>query len=270
MQVEELRDRERIAALLRRDAAAHVYALADLDDPFWPDTRWLAGIEGDEVAALVLILHGLALPIVYALCPQDHAPTARLLARIEPELPDRFFYNLGPGLAARLQPGFRLAPQGTYWKMVLADPALRQRQVEDPEVVRLGIHDLDELRRFLERDAYLAHETGGLFFEPHMLEWGGYRGVRESGALIAVAGLHVHSSRYGVAGIGNVVTKPAARGRGLARRTSAAVVRALAPEIETVGLNVHQRNEPALRCYRGLGFEQVCPYEEGVASRAGS
>ncbi len=269
MVVVELRDRARIEAFLRRDSAAHVYALADLDAPFWPDTRWLAGLEGDEVVALVLLLQGLAMPIVYAICPRDHEPTARLLARVAPELPDRFFYNLGPGLAARLQPGFSIASAGTYWKMRFVAPASHAHAAVDAGIVRLGPEDLEELRAFLDRDAYLAHETGGLFFEPRMLASGGYRGLREGGALVAVAGLHVHSSRYGVAAVGNVVTRPAARGRGLARRVSAAVLEALGPEIETVGLNVHEQNEPALRCYRGLGFEPVCPYEEGVATRSG-
>lgn len=284
-----IRDRGAIERFLRLDSAAHVYALADLDDALWPDTRWFAaasvprarragsdGASGGEldVAALCLVLEGLALPIVYAVCPPDDAPTGALLEALRDELPQRFFYNLGPGLVDALRPAFRVEPHGSYWKMHLVDPAACEA-VERDGVVRLGVDDFDELRAFLD-GAYLPHEKGGLFFDARMLASGCYRGVRESGGLLAVGGVHVHSPALSVAGIGNVVTLPEVRGRGLARRVSAAVVRALrdagdtgdaGPPIETIGLNVNAQNAHALRCYRRLGFRPVCPYEEGVAVR---
>jgi ribosomal protein S18 acetylase RimI-like enzyme len=260
--VEPLRDRERIETFLRCDAGAHVYPIADLDDVFWPDSRWFGGFEDGELRALCLLLDGLRLPILYAVCPADHAPTRRVLEAIRDELPRRLFYNLGPGLETALGPSRRLEPHGTYWKMHLPDPSGCEAE-ESGEGVALGPEDFDELRAFLDR-AYLAHEMGGLFFEPRMLEAGCYRAIRLDGRIVAAGGVHVHSKRYGVAAIGNVVTQPDLRGRGLGRKISAAVVLALR-DIETIGLNVKDDNEPALRCYQRLGFRKVCPYEEGVA-----
>lgn len=262
--VEPLRDRERIEAFLRRDAAAHVYPIADLDESFWPNTRWFGGFENGELRALCLLLEGLRLPILYAVCDRDHGPTRRALEGIREELPPRLFYNLGPGLEDALGPGRRLEPEGTYWKMHLADRSACADE-DTGDVVPLGMDDFGELRGFLEEDAYLAHETGGLFFERGMLESGCYRGIREDGKIVAAGGVHVHSKRYGVAGIGNLVTRPDRRGRGLARRVSAAIVQALL-DIETIGLNVKEGNEPAVRCYQRLGFRKVCPYAEGIAT----
>ena len=97
-----IRERKRIEHFLRRETRAHVYAIADLDDVFWGDTRWFAAFDGHDVEAICLLLDGLALPILYAVCPANHAPTRALLEAIRTELPDRFFFNLGPGLVSTL------------------------------------------------------------------------------------------------------------------------------------------------------------------------
>ena len=264
-----IRDLARIEAFLRRDEAAHVYAIADLEEPFGSRCSWFAAESDDGIQAIALLLHGLSLPILYAVCPPADPAARALLAAILPALPDRFFYNLGPELDADLSESFRLEPEGRYWKMALSDRLACER-VSPDGVEPLGTDDLSELTAFLERDAYQEHETGGLFFEPAMLASGAYRGIRERGRLVAIGGVHVHSTLHGVAGIGNVVTRPDARGRGLARRVSAAVIRALLPEAPCIGLNVHEGNTAARRCYEQLGFEQVRPYDEGVAVRRAS
>ena len=73
------------------------------------------------------------------------------------------------------------------------------------------------------------------------------------------------SERRSVAAVGNVFTHPAHRGRGLATRVTAAVVRTLLERrLRTVVLNVAMHNAPALRCYEQLGFWPFCGYDEGV------
>ena len=267
MRAETLRDPPLIESFLRRNEAAHVYAIADLDEPFWDDTRWFGALEGDALRALCLLLDGLHIPILYAVCPAGDTATRWLLEQIRDALPPMFFYNLGPGLTSVFDGDWRIAAEGTYWKMHLEDPSTCAA-VEGADVEPLGPGDFDEVRAFFDDEAYREDELGGLFFERTMLETGCYRAVREAGGLVAVGGVHVHSRRFGVAGIGNVVTRPSHRGRGLARKLSAAVVRALAGDVATIGLNVREDNEPALRCYRRLGFQPVLPYEEGVASSA--
>ena len=107
----EIRDREAIERWLRRDAAAHVYALADLDDVFWPDTRWFAGRNERELAAVCLVLEKLSLPILYAVSPAADAAMRVLLDWLRPSLPERSFATLGVGerLRARARVRGRLA-----------------------------------------------------------------------------------------------------------------------------------------------------------------
>ncbi len=85
-----IRERKRIEHFLRREARAHVYAIADLDDVFWGDTRWFAAFDGHDVEAICLLLDGLALPILYAVCPDGDAATRDLLLAFRPRLPTRW------------------------------------------------------------------------------------------------------------------------------------------------------------------------------------
>ena len=55
MAVVELHDKDEIAALLRRNARAHVYEIGDLDDFDWPFTRWFGWERGGALEELVLL-----------------------------------------------------------------------------------------------------------------------------------------------------------------------------------------------------------------------
>ena len=117
----ESRDREALERHLRRDAAAHVYALADLDDVFWPDTRWFTRRRGEEIEAVCFLLEKLSLPILYAIAvPGDPAMRA-LLAWLCPRLPERVFATPGLGLREVFERDFAIRPHGEHLKMAL-DP----------------------------------------------------------------------------------------------------------------------------------------------------
>ena len=94
-----------------------------------------------------------------------------------------------------------------------------------------------------------------------------FLGVLDRDDWIAVAGVHVVSRSMRVAALGNVATDPRRRGRGLGRTVCAAVVEALANDVDIVGLNVAADNAGAIACYRSLGFERVCSYEEVLLTR---
>ncbi|MHC4104953.1 MAG: GNAT family N-acetyltransferase, partial [Planctomycetota bacterium] len=109
--------------------------------------------------------------------------------------------------------------------------------------------NLNEITSFFEK-AY-----PGNFFEPRMLETKQYYGIRQSGALISVAGVHVYSSRYKVAALGNITTHPNYRGKGYGRIVTAQLCKSLLNKIDHIGLNVKSDNKSAIRCYEKLEFE---------------
>lgn len=263
MKFGRVHDRDRIERFLRRDSDTHVYALADLDPFFWPNTRWYGASEGEQLHAVCLVLHELSIPIVYALAPDPDTATRELVRQIRDALPARFFANLSVHLLDLFDA--QVERRGIFDKMVLrefrAPPAIGAR------IERLGPNHFDELREFYAGNAYSPEETDRRFLEPYMLEMGPYFGIRERGALVCAGGVHLASERYGVAALGNIATQPSHRSRGLGRAVSAAICSELRHRVHTIGLNVMADNAAAIRCYRSLGFEPCARYFEGTVTR---
>ena len=179
-----------------------------------------------------------------------------LLIALQEHLPDVLYAHLTPGLARCLSKRFDAGPAKPALKMALRD-ASRVAAIDTGDVAALHAGELESVKA-LYRDAYPDN-----WFDPRMLDTGGYCGVRDSDRWIAIAGVHVLSHDYRVAALGNITTSPAARRRGLGTRVTAALCQKLLREgIETIGLNVMRDNPAALECYRKLGFETVAAYEE--------
>jgi ribosomal protein S18 acetylase RimI-like enzyme len=255
------RDRADLERFLRRDAPAHVYALADLDDVFWPETRWFALRRDGQLAAVCLLLDKLAPPILYAIARHGDPALRALLEWLRPSLPERVFATLGLGLADVLASEFAIDSHGEWLKLAL-DPAAALADSEPAGIEVLGPAHFAELRAFYANDAYLPEERRGRFFEAYMLELGPWLGVREGGRLVSVGGVHVASTRTSVAGVGGIATRPDRRGRGLARALTARLCRELRARVSLVGLNVAASNSSAIHIYESLGFRVVGRYEE--------
>ncbi|HEX4422901.1 MAG TPA: GNAT family N-acetyltransferase [Kofleriaceae bacterium] len=92
-------------------------------------------------------------------------------------------------------------------------------------------------------------------FGPRTHELGEFWGIRERGALIAMAGERL--AHAGFTEVSGVCTHPDARGRGLARLLSAWVASRIAARGETPYLHAYASNTAAIELYRSLGFA-VC------------
>ncbi|HET7504205.1 MAG TPA: GNAT family N-acetyltransferase [Kofleriaceae bacterium] len=245
-----------IEAFLRRAPYLHAYELGDLDPREAPYTTWVAR---DPVDAVVLIYTGLATPTIIGLADGDPAPLRALLAASAPALPDRFYAHLTPGVEEALGPAYHARLLGHHHKMGLVAPVGAGL---DAQVERLTPAHADEAVRFY------AESYPGSYFEPVNLERGPYVAVRDAHGIAAIAGVHVYSRVARVASLGNIATRPDARGRGHARRATAALCHQLQAEVDVIGLNVRADNAAAIACYRGVGFEVRHDYDEWIVSRA--
>jgi predicted GNAT family acetyltransferase len=99
-------------------------------------------------------------------------------------------------------------------------------------------------------------------FDPQMLRTGKYYGCRVGGVLVSAAGVHVYSSRYRVAALGNITTHLEHRNRGYARLVTRSLCHDLLKEVDFIGLNVKADNLPAIRLYQSLGFKISRKYGE--------
>ena len=254
MQLEQVREKDRIEALLRRDAELHIYCLGDLDDFFWPATTWYGWEDGGRLQEVVLVYAGRTWPTVVAISPDPDRMTA-FLREAAPLLPPRFHAHLSDGVEAALRDTHNLGPRGPHYRMGLRDVA-RVGDVDGSGVIGLGERDRGDLLDLYDKS------YPGNWFDVAMLQTGQYFGIRVRGELVSAAGVHVYSPAYRVAALGNVTTGPDHRNKGYARRVTARLCRSLLATVDHIGLNVRTDNEIALRCYEGLGFETVALFNE--------
>ena len=244
-------DARELAAFFSDRAAVHIYALADLDEPFWSGSRWYR--RGDAVVGLIGLPSGEGLAC-YSVATRDPEGTLGLLADLAPDLPSGLLITGPVGLAdalAAIRPVVWHAP---HVRHELADRAALPPV--DPRVEPLGRGDLGEIEQLYDAD------PGAVFFLPHMLDDGAFVGVREGGRLVAAAGTHVLSSTHRVAALGAVYTAPTHRGHGLGRAITVGVTRHLLDRVDTIGLNVAAANAGARRIYESIGYAAILTYEE--------
>lgn len=231
--------------------AVHIYALADLEEPFWTPSRWYR--RGDAVVGVVSLPDGEG-AAVYAVATTAADATLQLVVDIVAELPAGQLITGPEGLASAVAARRPLAWHAPHLRYELTDPTrVAQRR---PEVVGLGSADRAELAELY------ATEPGAAFFLPHMVDDDTFVGVRRNGRLVAAAGTHVLSTHQRLAAIGAVYTHPDHRGSGLGAAVTAGVVDRLGDRVDVIGLNVAESNAAARSIYERLGFESIWRYEE--------
>ncbi len=254
-----------LAAYYQTDVA-DPYALSDLDDFFWPHTRWWA-LEGDEpgVMAAALLINGLhSMPILYAVAPQNDTLTLELLRLIAPELPASLF-GLLPPHAADAMPHYHFSDVAMTLRMLL-----ERTPTDHNDIVSMGPAQQHIIEAFLAT-AYTEDEADIRLFESYMLERWPHVACIEDEEIVSFGGTHVLTHRYAAAGIGNIVTRPDKRGGGRASRvTEALCARLWDLGIRHIGLNVAESNTPARRCYERLGFIEKLRFIECSLTRQSS
>lgn len=250
----EINDKVRLASFFAADLPLHIYEIGDLDEFFWPNTKWFGWENGGDLHSVALFYSGTNTPTLLLLERSRPDTSIALLGAVQSHLPSHYYAHLSPGLASHLGDR-KLNAHGRHLKMSLTTPA-RIQDAETDDIEPLNASHCDELNSFYEK-SYPGH-----WFMPQMLATGQYFCIRCEGSLAAVAGVHVYSPEYGVAALGNITTLPELRGKGLGRRVTARLCQSLREHVTTIGLNVHADNAPAIRCYRALGFEVVAEYDE--------
>ena len=244
-------DPDELAEFFSDRAAVHIYALADLDEPFWSGSRWYR--RGDAVVGLIGLLSGEALAC-YSVATRDPEGTLGLLADLAHDLPTGLLITGPVGLAATLAARRPIVWHAAHVRHELVDPTALPPI--DPRVEPLGRDDLAAIETLYDAD------PGAVFFLPHMLADGAFVGVREHDRLVAAAGTHVLSPTHRVAALGAVYTAPTHRSRGLGRAVTVAITRDLLGRVDTIGLNVAAANVGARRIYEAVGFAPILTYEE--------
>lgn len=254
-------DKEAILQLLSRDPVSTAYMLGDLDADFDDVTTWYGAERDGRLVGVLLFYTGLSLPAI--LTWGDPDAIGKILAAFGPTLPGRTIMHLPPAHVAAAEQVFDLDDLKPMWRMgVMASDFIRATDAPElGEVVRLGHRDTGELM------ALFQHYPDN-FFEPAQLDTGYYCGIRIDEHLVSLAGVHVVSPSHEVACLGNIVTHPDYRGRGLSTRCTSHLCEQLVSDgVSLLALNVARENRSAIRVYEKLGFRQHAMYLEGTAHK---
>lgn len=256
-------DKKQLLKHFQKDPVLFAYHIGDLDDFYFPDCQWaVTHNTKSKIDNALLIYLGCETPTLLAFGLDD--TLGDLLAAFLPIAPRRFYCHFQRQHRDIFTHFAHETPLGTHLKMSLDTDAFKKqsgRTIADnrpDDIVRLGEDDDAALR-----DLYAAAYPDN-YFVPRMLQTGKYFGLRDSGRLVAVAGVHVSSDRDRIAVLGNITTHPRYRGRSLATRLTAHLCAELVDEGKQVCLNVKSDNDPAIACYQKLGFERIHEYQEAL------
>lgn len=243
-------DPDELAALFLQDTSSHIYALADLAEPYWSRSTWWR--RDDAVVGLV----GLSETdhVVYSVSTADPIGTLELLRSLETEIPPCLV--TGPVGVGEM---FRSAGRTLRWNRRYNRFHLSNTVGVPPRpsrVVDLGPEDAEQAL------SLYATEPDAAFFLPAMLDDATFVGVLENGALMAIAGTHVVTAEHRAAAIGAVFVHPDHRGSGLGRDVTAGVIDRLGGRADHIGLNCTESNHSARHIYLGVGFVEGLRYEE--------
>lgn len=140
-------------------------------------------------------------------------------------------------------------PHWTIERSLAIDQMVCQKPVSATEnsddVVELSADDVPEMWQLVKLT------QPGPFFK-RTIEMGRYFGIRQNGALVAMAGQRVHLTGY--CEVSAVCTHPDWRGKGYARRLNSILVNAIWEEGKVPFLHVVPDNTSAYRVYESLNF----------------
>ena len=254
--VEKVTDRTRLDHLLRSDRLLTAYAIAQLEERTFTQSEWWVT---QTVSGTSLVCHSRA-GLGKATLALGPAEGVEAILAIHPGGFHTFVTAQEEHLPA-LAAVYTLNGPHTMLRMHVT----RHRFEQVPgETVPLSGRDVTALNRLYGSDGLPAA------YQPTHINEGHYRGVIEHGRLVAVAGTHAISHRYGIAVVGNVFTHPDYRGQGCATLASSAVTAALLETCADVVLSVDPTNTPAIRAYRHLGYAAAGPIVEAAARRRGT
>jgi len=235
-------------------ASSQIASETGLDRPVWTSLSTLhAGLsEGSALARRFARNVN-----VFASARDDGADSlAALAALVQPG--ERVYVLQVPDIV--VPPGLVAAKEARGVQMV-ATRALHAEVAGDagPEaIVPLGDADAPEmvaLTRLTEPGPFLART--------HSM--GRFVGIRIDGRLAAMAGERMRFP--GHTEVSGVCTHPDFRGRGLARRLSAAIAAGIQDRAEQPFLHAWQTNEAAIALYRELGFQVRAEVQVAVLER---
>jgi ribosomal protein S18 acetylase RimI-like enzyme len=267
--VGEIADIAAIRSYLMSDPDYSAYALGDLEPPYSAHACWTAARQRGHIQGLALLYTGLEPAILFLM--GDNQPVERILARSATA--DEVFFTVKPSHRPVLERYFKPVYLNDMYRMRVRRDDFNELAVEGQQtstIVPLDSSHSGQIQELIRAASEAdSREPSDVAFSPDMLDSGTYAGVFDTtGRLIAVGGTHLVARQSLVAAVGNVVTHPDHRRKGLGTFVCHHVTKALLEDgFERVVLNVRRTNEVAIHIYQKLGYTITNEFIEGLAAR---
>lgn len=251
MEIQIFKDRSALETYFRQDPSLHLYSLGDLDDFYWPRTTCYGTCSGNELKNITPFYRGKDLPVLLVFGKFDQG----YLEELQSLLPDRFYTHISTGLINQFSESYQIREYGDHYKMALENSG-PIHQVNTENTFQITGPDLPEVNELYQ----LSYPDNA--FDPSTLESGKYIGIRHQDKLVSIAGIHIFSTAYQVASLGNITTHPEHRGQGYGRAVTARLCQHLEETVDFIGLHVKCDNQAAISLYESLGFRITSVYGE--------
>lgn len=214
------------------------------------ECRFAAAFKSSRLSGLVSLLRNVSSKNIAFYCPDPHS-AADLLGHMQMENPDLRNEPMQAVLDCHLSDilensGHLISCVPQYRMRYSASRIEMKSAPGDINISRLAKDNIAEISKI-----YSA--VPDMNWNPRMLLYGPYYGAFDGSMLTAIAGVHFNN-RY-AAELGNIVTIPLYRRRGLARLCTQAVLNNVFKRDKIIYLNVLTDNIPAVNLYLNLGFE---------------
>ena len=257
---------DRIRRILYKDPIWSAYAIADLNPAVADSCVWYTGEgapNGDEGVgeAVVMFFCAFQPPVLFVTGPV-HAVAHALQSA---QLPEEAYVSIRGEHESLLMSYYDFAADRRPMVRMVLRRGEQPKANPVPGLVRLHSDDFARLK--------VLYAQGGAFapdaFDAYQLASGVFYGVEgQGGELLAAGGTHIVDWEAGIGAIGNFYTRGDARRHGYASALLSAIVRDLsAGFVDTIVLNVDQRNVDANHLYERHGFVVHCPFVEGAGKR---
>ncbi|MFW9824610.1 MAG: GNAT family N-acetyltransferase, partial [Candidatus Thorarchaeota archaeon] len=215
--IKQIRDKDSLYKRFEKDIFLFAYHIGDLDDFYFSDCKWFGLEENGQIAEVILLYSGLKVPTLLIFGSNEKIP--ELVEVIIDKLPDRFYCHYQGNFHELFKSNYQMTFLGTHLKMKFQGEPAKFSNIDTSKIVHLTEEDTPNLLS-LYRESYPEG-----YFVPYMLKSGKYYGVKVSNKIVSVAGVHVYSSIYNIAVLGNITTHPNYRRRGLAKKCTAQLLK---------------------------------------------
>lgn len=257
--IRQLRDRRRLEALLNGDRAFAAYALGHLEPgPFELSQFWVA--DAPSGTGVVLVSDAIGATLITS--GDANAVAAILSLHPGPRL--AYLSTAAPEHMGAIRRWHHVDDPLTMRRMSVSRGAFTPVDSSTTNAIARRLSDAD-IRSI---NALYALDDRSGQYSGHQINNAVYFGAFIDDELVAIAGTHVVSPMIAMGVVGNVLTHPTFRGRGLATYVTSRVTSTLfTMGCEQVVLTADPENTPAVRAYGRLGYELGAPVVEARLRR---